>query len=308
MIYTLTLNTAIDYIVQMPELIAGSVNRAVHSDIYPGGKGLNVSSMLSRLGLESTALGFIAGPTGYMIEHMLTDTAAKDAPIYPDLTRIDKGNSRINVKIGSTEINGEGPDIKETDLDRLYGKIDDIADGDTLIISGSIPPGVPADVYGVICKRVRESGKNVRLIVDATGTSLTDTLAYKPYLIKPNHIELGEIFGVKTDTVDEVISYGEKLRDMGAVNVLVSMGAMGAVLIDETGAVHVCEAPKGEVISAVGSGDSMVAAFIAAKNRFGYNYDHTLRFAVCAGSASAFVSGLACYDDIKSLYDGITGH
>lgn len=305
MIYTLTLNTAIDYIVQLPELVPGQINRALHSDIYPGGKGINVSSMLSRLGLHSTALGFVAGYSGYMIEHMLTDTVIPDAPIYPDFTHIGQGNSRINVKIGSTEINGEGPDITEADLDELYKKIDSISDGDTLVMSGSVPPGVPADVYAIICKRIRESGKNVRLIVDATGTSLTDTLAYKPYLIKPNHTELGDIFGVNADTVDDVISLGKRLKDMGASNVLVSMGAMGAVLIDDAGAIHICETPKGDVISAVGSGDSMVAAFIASIDRFGYDYENTLRFAVCAGSASAFVSGLARYNDIVELFDSI---
>ena len=297
MIYTVTFNPSLDYAVGVDDLKLGEVNRMSFEQILPGGKGINVTVVLKNLGFESTALGFIAGFTGSEIRRLLDENQCKS-----DFIVLPEGSSRINVKLKSseeTDINGQGPDIDRDAIDALFQQLDAIADGDTLIISGSIPDSLPDNMYEMILERLQN--KNIRIVVDATKDLLTNVLAYGPFLIKPNNHELGEIFGVKLSTREEVVPYAKIMQERGARNVLVSMAGAGAVLVAENGTVYQCDAPKGKVINSVGAGDSMVAGFVAGYLESGGNYADAFRQGVATGSASAFSANLATKEEVQRL-------
>lgn len=295
MVYTVTFNPAIDYVVHTGEMMLGATNRSEREEMYFGGKGINVSIILGELGITSKALGFIAGFTGEAIEKGLTNMG-----IVTDFVRLEKGNSRINVKIKSkqeTELNGQGPDIDDKAIEILFEKLDGLNDKDTLILAGSIPSSLPSDIYQRILERL--SGKKIKVVVDATKDLLLNVLKYKPYLVKPNNHELGEMFGIELKTDEEIQKYAKKLQDMGAVNVLISMAGDGAILIDEFGKTHRSGVCKGTVKNSVGAGDSMVAGFIAGKQDGDYEY--ALKLATAAGGATAFSDGLATKEKISEL-------
>ena len=295
MVYTVTFNPAVDYIVHTKELRAGATNRSDSEEIYFGGKGINVSIVLSELGVKSKALGFVAGFTGAAIERGVSEKG-----IDADFVHLSGGFSRINVKIKSdeeTELNGQGPKIPDEAVQQLFAKLDELQDGDTLVLAGSIPSSLPSDIYERILARL--SGRKIRAVVDATKDLLVKVLKYQPFLIKPNNFELGEIFGVELHTTDEIVKYAEKLHEMGARNVLVSMAGDGAVLLDETGKTHVCGVCRGTVKNSVGAGDSMVAGFIAGCEKAGYEY--ALKLGTAAGGATAFSEGLATKEKINEL-------
>lgn len=296
MIYTVTFNPAIDYVVHADDMQVGAVNRSRQEEVYFGGKGINVSVVLHELGLASKALGFVAGFTGEAIEQGLRVDG-----IETDFIHLEKGFSRINVKIKSgeeTELNGQGPEIPEDKLRQLFDQLEQVQDGDTIILAGSIPASLPVDVYEQILRHL--SGKQVRAVVDATKDLLVNVLKYKPFLIKPNNFELGEIFGVPLkDDVDEIVRYAGKLQEMGARNVLVSMAGDGAVLLDENGGVHACGVCKGTVKNSVGAGDSMVAGFVAGCETG--DYDYALKLGTATGGATAFSEGLAKKELIDEL-------
>lgn len=296
MIYTVTFNPAIDYVVFVRDFETGQVNRTQGEEIYCGGKGINVSTVLQRLGVENAALGFLAGFTGAAIEQGLRETG-----IRTDFIHLDEGLTRINVKIKAsqeTEINGRGPAISESALEALFQKLDQLKAGDMLVLAGSIPSSLPSDIYERILRRLQE--KAIAPVVDATGDLLCRVLPYRPFLIKPNHLELGEIFGKSLQTDEDVENSARLLQQRGARNVLVSMAGKGALLLDETGRAHRMEAPAGKVINSVGAGDSMVAGFLAGYLESG-NYAHALRLGTAAGSATAFAQGLAGRDAILKL-------
>ena len=300
MIYTVTFNPAIDYVMNVPGLVPGEVNRSKEEYVFFGGKGINVSLVLRELGRDSTALGFIAGFTGDAIRR-----GVEDAGVKSDFIRLENGLSRINVKIKAsteTDLNGKGPDISEKDLQSLFEKLDTLKDGDILVLAGSIPPDLPENIYETILARL--SDKNIIFVVDATGDLLKNVLVYKPFLIKPNHHELGEIFGKTLKNTDEIAHYAKKMQKMGARNVLVSMAANGALLVDETGRVHIIGTAKGKAVNSVGAGDSMVAGFLAGyleKN----DYSYALALGSAAGSATAFSEGLANKELIFQLLNEI---
>lgn len=300
MIYTITFNPALDYIVEVEKFEKNEINRTKSELILPGGKGINVSIVLKNLDIESTALGFIAGFTGKEIEKRLLDNK-----INTDFIELEEGFSRINTKIVSdkeTAVNGNGPNIKNKDIDELFKKLDKIKNGDILVLSGSIPKTISSDIYENICKHLQN--KEIKIVVDATGDLLLNVLKYKPFLIKPNRHELGEIFNVEIDTKEKAIEYGKKLQDLGAKNVLISMGGMGAVLIDENKNDYYCKAPGGPRVNTVGAGDSMVAGFIA-----GYldnnDYNEAFKMGVATGSASACSKYLATKEEVFNLLKNI---
>lgn len=293
MIYTVTFNPAVDYVIHTSEVEVGGVNRAESEEIYFGGKGINVSMVLNELGVKSKALGFIAGFTGDAIEKGISEMG-----IETDLIRLENGFSRINVKIKSgseTDINGQGPKIGGKALDKLFQKLDKLTDGDTIVLAGSVPNCLPAYIYEKILDRLQN--KNVKTVVDAAKDLLLNVLKYKPFLVKPNNYELGEMFGVTLKTNEEIEKYARKLKDMGAKNVLVSMAGDGALLLDENGKTHICGVCKGTLKNSVGAGDSMVAGFIAGSEQGDYEY--ALKLGTAAGGATAFSDGLAQ----KSLID-----
>lgn len=295
MVYTVTFNPAIDYVVHTGEMKLGATNRSEREEMYFGGKGINVSIVLRELGIDSKALGFTAGFTGEAIEKGLANMG-----IDTDFVRLEKGNSRINVKIKSaeeTELNGQGPHIDDKAIAALFDKLDNLADGDTLILAGSIPSSLPSDIYQRILERL--SGKNIKAVVDATKDLLLNVLQYKPFLVKPNNFELGEMFGVELKTDEDIEKYARKLQDMGAVNVLISMAGDGAMLIDEFGKMHRCGVCKGTVRNSVGAGDSMVAGFTAGSLQGDYEY--ALKLGTAAGGATAFSDGLATKEIIAEL-------
>ena len=297
MVYTVTFNPAIDYVVRIKEIVVGATNHSEREEIYFGGKGINVSVVLKELGVNSKALGFVAGFTGEAIEKGL-----KDLKVDTDFVHLKTGNSRINVKLKAseeTEINGQGPHIDDESVTLLFQKLDALADGDTLILAGSIPSSLPADIYEKILERL--SGKKIRVIVDATKDLLLNVLKFKPFLVKPNNHELGDIFGVTLQTDEEIEKYARKLQDMGAVNVLISMAGDGSMLIDETGKMHRMGVCKGKVKNSVGAGDSMVAGFTAGIQSGDYEY--ALKLATAAGGATAFSDGLATKDKITELFN-----
>ena len=295
MVYTVTFNPAIDYIVHTEEMKLGETNRSEHEEMYFGGKGINVSIVLRELGIASKALGFTAGFTGEAIEKGLIDMG-----IDTNFVRLDSGNSRINVKIKAaeeTELNGQGPHIDDKAISALFEKLDKLTDGDTLILAGSIPSSLSSDIYQRILERL--SGKKIKAVVDATKDLLLNVLQYKPFLVKPNNHELGEMFGVTLKTDEEIEKYARKLKDMGAVNVLISMAGDGAMLIDEYGKMHRCGVCKGTVKNSVGAGDSMVAGFTAGSLQGDYEY--ALKLGTAAGGATAFSDGLATKEKIAEL-------
>lgn len=297
MIYTVTFNPAIDYVVHTAALEQGAVNRSEREEMYFGGKGINVSVVLNELGVKSRALGFVAGFTGEAIEKGLAAMG-----IDTDFVRLSGGNSRINVKIKSgeeTELNGRGPDISEGAVNELYRKLDALSDGDTLVLAGSVPPSMPSDIYCRILGRL--SDRKIRAVVDASKDLLLNVLEYKPFLVKPNNHELGEMFGVTLDTEQSIEQYARRLQQMGAVNVLVSMAGDGAMLIDEFGEKHLIGVCKGEVKNSVGAGDSMVAGFLAGIAEG--DYDYALRLGTAAGGATAFSDGLATKENIQKLLE-----
>ena len=300
MIYTVTFNPSLDYIVSVDDFKLGLTNRTSSELLLPGGKGINVSTILTNLGIESTALGFVAGFTGDEIIRKVEETGVRS-----DFIRIEDGISRINVKLKSidgTEINGMGPDISQEKTEELMKKLDVLVPGDVLVLAGSIPVSMPDDIYSRILERLE--GKGVTFVVDATGELLLNVLKYHPFLIKPNNHELGDIFGVKLKTREEVVPYGRKLQEMGAKNVLISMAGEGAVLVAEDGSVYETPAPKGVLVNAVGSGDSMVAGFTAGWMEK-KDYRHAFYMGVASGSASAFSEYLATKDEIMELYKRI---
>ncbi|MBQ9375388.1 MAG: 1-phosphofructokinase [Ruminococcus sp.] len=296
MIYTVTFNPAIDYVMSLKEMKAGFINRSEKEKIYFGGKGINVSIVLNELGVKSKALGFVAGFTGDAIEQ-----GVRDMGIESDFVRLEKGCSRINVKIKAeteTELNGQGPQISGIAIAMLFDKLDKLKDGDTLVLAGSIPNTLPDDIYQKILERL--SGKGIRFVVDATKDLLLNVLKYQPFLIKPNNFELAEIFDVKITSFDDIVKYAKLLQQQGAKNVLVSMAEDGAILVDEQGDVHQIGVPEGEVRNSVGAGDSMLAGFLAGYNEK-HDYSYALRLGTAAGSATAFSNELAKKDEILSL-------
>lgn len=295
MVYTVTFNPAIDYVVHTDELKVGKTNRSISEQTYVGGKGINVSIVLAELGIKSKALGFVAGFTGRAIEDGVNEKGVET-----DFVHLESGCSRINLKIKSgeeTELNGQGPKIPDKAIEELFAKLDKLEDGDILVLAGSIPGSLPSDVYEKVLARL--SGKKIKTVVDATKDLLLNVLKYKPFLIKPNNHELGEMFGVELKTEDEIISYAKKLREMGAVNVLVSMAGDGAILVDEDGNVHKCGVCKGTVKNSVGAGDSMVAGFIAGSEKGDYEY--ALKLGTATGGATAFSDELAKKEEIFEL-------
>ena len=295
MIYTVTFNPAIDYIVHTGTMQVGQVNRSQGEELYFGGKGINVSFVLHELGLPSKALGFVAGFTGAAIE-----AGIQEQGIATDFVHLDSGFSRINVKIKSgeeTELNGQGPNISEAAVAELFEKLNQLQDGDVLILAGSIPNTMPADSYEKILAHL--SDKKIKVVVDATKDLLLKVLPYHPFLIKPNNHELGELFGVTLHSIEEIATYAKKLQEMGAQTVLISMAGDGALLIDETGKQHVCGVCKGTVKNSVGAGDSMVAGFVAGSMHG--DYEAALKLGTAAGGATAFSEGLAQRAEIERL-------
>lgn len=298
MIYTVTLNPSIDYIVRLDKLTSGITNRTTSEEYYFGGKGINVSMVLAELDLDSTAYGFVAGFTGKAIENGI-----RNDHIITDFIKLKNGISRINIKIKAgeeTEINCQGPHIDETELERLLQKIDRISSGDTLILAGSIPNTMPDDVYERMMERIRL--KDVRIVVDATKKLLVNSLKYRPFLIKPNRQELSEIFNVEVKTEEDIEHYAKELQKMGARNVLISLGGDGAMLIDENGNKHKAGVLKEKVINTVGSGDSMVAGFVAGYEKTG-DYAYALKLGSVCGNATAFLAGLATKEKINELLE-----
>lgn len=300
MIYTVTFNPSLDYIVSMDGFEMGRTNRTTGEQMFPGGKGINVSIVLGNLGIENTALGFTAGFTGEQIEREVQRMG-----LLTDFIRIDKGLSRINVKLkdyDGTEINGMGPEIGQAHVDALYQKLERLGAEDVLVLAGSIPKSLPDSIYSDILARLQTKG--VLFVVDATKDLLLNVLQYKPFLIKPNNHELGEIFQVTLDTREAVVPYAKRLQEKGAQNVLVSMAGQGAVLVDALGAVHMLAAPEGKLVNAVGAGDSMVAGFLAGWTEK-KDYGHAFRMGISAGSASAFSELLATRQEIEQIYAAV---
>lgn len=300
MVYTVTFNPAIDYVVHTDEMKLGMTNRSEREEMYFGGKGINVSIVLRELGVDSKALGFTAGFTGEAIEKGLADMG-----IDTDFVRLENGNSRINVKIKSeeeTELNGQGPDIDDDAVAALFEKLEALRDGDTLVLAGSIPSSLPSDIYERILAKL--AGRDIRTVVDATKDLLLNVLKYKPFLIKPNNHELGEMFGVALSTDANIEKYARKLQEMGARNVLISMAGDGAMLIDENGEKHRCGVCKGTVKNSVGAGDSMVAGFTAGIQQGDQlDYEYALKLGTAAGGATAFSDGLAQKEKIAELLE-----
>ncbi|MBR6094911.1 MAG: 1-phosphofructokinase [Lachnospiraceae bacterium] len=300
MIYTVTFNPSLDYIVTVEDFRLGLTNRTSSELMLPGGKGINVSIVLSNLGIPNTALYFAAGFVGDEITRKV-----KESGIVADAIPIDNGCSRINLKLKSidgTEINGMGPVIDSDRIEILMEKLDGLKEGDTLCLAGSIPASMPGTIYSDIMARL--DGRGIRIVVDATRDLLVNVLKYHPFLIKPNNHELGEIFGVELKTRDSVVEYAAKLQEMGARNVLISMAGEGGVLVAEDGSVYKSEAPKGKLVNGVGAGDSMVAGFIAGymeKN----DYEYAFKMGLSAGSASAFSEYLATKEEVFAVYQTI---
>jgi len=296
MIYTVTLNPSLDYVVQMERFRAGGVNRTAGEAVYPGGKGINVSIVLQNLGIPSKALGFCAGFTGREISRMLAQYGCEC-----DFIWAESGFSRINVKIKAeteSELNGQGPVLSDEQAAQLFDQLDRLQKGDILVLAGSVPSSLPADIYEQILKRL--AVKEVHFVIDTSGESLTRTLMYRPFLIKPNHHEIGALFDVTISSHEEAVPYAKELQKRGARNVLVSLAGKGAIFIDETGAVYQSEAPQGTVVNSVGAGDSMVAGFLAGylKTR---SYETAFRMGIAAGSATAFTGWLASKEEIETL-------
>lgn len=299
MIYTVTFNPSLDYAVGLDRLKPGELNRADYENLMPGGKGINVSVVLHNLGMESRALGFTAGFTGRQIARELEDRGCRT-----DFIWLSDGFSRINVKVKAaeeTEINGRGPAIGEEDVRQLFSKLERLKDGDVLVLAGSIPDSLPEDIYEKIMAFLAERGRDIRIAVDATKGLLLNVLKYRPFLIKPNHHELEELFEVRLTGREEIVASAARLQEMGARNILVSMAGDGAILLSETGEVLESEAPEGVVVNSVGAGDSMVAGFLTGYLTTG-DYRKAFLMGVATGSASAFSSRLAEKSEVEALY------
>ena len=300
MIYTVTLNPAIDYLINLDNLEIGRINRVEDEKVYAGGKGINVSNMLKQLGHENTALGFISGFTGDFIVNTLMEKGINNKFI-----RLKNGFTRINVKVKGkeeTEINGKGPAITNDELNELYKILEKLNSSDILVLAGSIPSTLDDKLYENIMERIKD--KNVKVVVDATKNLLLNVLKYKPFLIKPNNHELEEMFNVKLKSIDDIVTYGRKLQDMGARNVLISMGKDGALLITEDKEIFISNVPKGRVINSVGAGDSMVAGFISGYTNSN-SYEEALKLGAASGSATAFSADLATKEFIDKLIQEI---
>lgn len=301
MIYTITFNPSIDYMVSVDHFKLGTVNRTSQEYLLPGGKGINVSVVLHNLGIDSTALGFIAGFTGKEIENRVTN----DFGVQCDFIDVENGYSRINFKMKSdeeSEVNGNGPMINKEHIDKLYNKLSCLQAGDILILSGSIPKCLSDDIYSEIMEKLAD--KNIEIVVDATGDLLMKVLKHKPFVIKPNNHELAEMFHVKLFGTQDIVKYAKKLQEMGAKNVLISMAGDGALFICENGKVYFSNAPKGQVKNSVGAGDSMVAGFVAGYEKT-KDYVQAFRMGVATGSASAFSENLATASEVEKLLQGI---
>lgn len=300
MIYTVTFNPALDYILELDKLEIGKIQKSKTELILPGGKGINVSTVLTNLEIDNIALGYKAGFVGAELERLLRNMNVKT-----DFIDLEEGNSRINVKISGEEetaINTNGPQISENKILELLEKLKTLNENDYLVLSGSIPSSIKDDIYEKICRIVKK--QNVKIVVDATKNLLVQALKYNPFLIKPNNEELGEIFGVEIHTKEDAYVYGKKLKEMGAKNVLVSMGKIGAALIDEAGQEYFIKSPEGKRVNTVGSGDSMVAGFIAGYIKY-KNYEDALKMGVSAGSASALSKYLATKEEVYNLFNNI---
>ena len=300
MIYTVTLNPSIDYVIKVDKLTTGNINRVNEEHVYPGGKGINVTRILKSLDNDNIALGFVSGFTGDYIINSLQELNLKS-----DFIKVKEGFTRINVKVKSeeeTEINGQGPKISEEELNQFYKVIDKLVDGDILILSGSIPSCLDERLYESIMKK--EEDRDIKVIVDATKNLLLNVLKYKPFLIKPNNHELAEMFNVELNSTEDVVFYARKLKEMGAQNVLISMGKDGALLVTENDEVFASSVAKGEVVNSVGAGDSMVAGFIAGYLKSN-SYEEALRLGAASGGATAFSSDLATREFIDKLVDEI---
>lgn len=298
MIYTVTLNPALDYVMKVGNIRYDDINRSESEEIYYGGKGINVSVILTRLGVENKALGFVGGFTGEKLYEML-----KKDGIDCDFNILKNGYTRINVKIKAQtelDVNAQGPAIDEEDIALLLEKLDGIKQGDFLVLAGSIPNTLPDDIYERILSRL--DGRGINFVVDATGDLLKNVLKYKPFLIKPNHHELGDLFGVKAKSEQDIVFYAKKLQEMGARNVLVSRAKDGATLIDEQGSVTTFGNVEGELVNSVGCGDSMVGGFLAGWIEKG-DYSYALKLGAACGNATAFSQELATADEIKNVFD-----
>lgn len=298
MIYTVTLNPSLDYIVDVENLTVGAINRSTKEAIYPGGKGINVSIILSRLGAETTVIGFKAGFTGENLEHLVQKEGIK-----AQLLSVEKGFTRINVKVRGKEetaINGAGPEVAEKELADLTTRLEGLGKDDTLVLSGSAPKKAADTLYADLAARMEARG--TRCVIDATGMLLTKALPYHPFLVKPNLEELEEIVGKKLDGLSAIEIAAQQMQQLGARNVLVSLGGEGALLIDEKGHAHHHRAPKGKVLNTVGAGDSMVAGFLAGYEKTG-DYAKALHWGICAGSTTAFTMHLASQAAMKELIE-----
>ena len=299
MVYTLTCNPAIDYVVQLDApLTGGAINRSCREIYQFGGKGINVSNVLRELGQPTVAMGFVAGFTGRALEESLHEMG-----LVTDFIHLPEGHTRINVKVKSdmeTEINGAGPQIDETAILALDERLDELQPGDTLVLSGSVPKCLGTDAYGRILSRLQ--GKKIRTVVDAGGALLTNALPHKPFLVKPNREELEAIVGHPLSGDEQIVDAAQQLQDMGAVNVLVSLAGDGALLLDEMGCIHCPPCPQGQIRNSVGAGDSMVAGFLAGYLQTG-NYAYALRLGIAAGSATAFSLELATKEEIHALLE-----
>ena len=298
MIYTITFNPALDYVIKVQDFNVGKINKSQKEYIYPGGKGINVSIVLKTLGQETTAMGFISGFVGKEIEKQVQKYG-----VQTDFIEIENDNSRINVKIlgesEETAINTKGPYIELKYIELLYKKLEILEEKDILVLSGSVPNGVPDNIYEEICKKVKD--KNIKVVVDSTGELLVNTLKYRPYLIKPNQQELEEIFGIKITSQDEALKYAKQLQIKGAKNVIVSMGSDGAVLLDENGYSYKMKALNTEnAVNTVGAGDSMVAGFLAGHEMFN-NYEKALEIGVAAATATTNTIFLAKRENIEKF-------
>lgn len=298
MVYTVTLNPALDYVMKLKALRTDDINRTDGEEIYYGGKGINVSVILTQLGIPNTALGFLGGFTGKKLEEML-----KNDNISCDFNYLKNGDTRINVKIKADkeiDLNACGPEITKEDMQSFLRKLDGIKSGDYLILAGSIPNTLPDDIYEQILERVGD--RNINCVVDATGDLLKNVLKYKPFLIKPNHHELGDLFSAQIKSDDDIVKYSKKLQEMGARNVLVSMAKDGAMLTDENGCVHRIGNAKGKLINSVGCGDSMVAGFTAGYIKTA-DYSYALRLGSACGNATAFSEKLATREEIERVFN-----
>lgn len=297
MVYTVTLNPALDYVMRVDKLRYDDINRSQSEDIYYGGKGINVSVILTRLGVENIALGFVGGFTGDKLIEMLENDGIR---CY--FNKLDRGSTRINVKIKtdtSLDINAKGPDIDENQVRALLDKLTEIKKGDYLILAGSVPDSLSDNIYERMLAKLKDKGVN--FVVDATGDLLMKSLNYKPFLIKPNHHELGDLFGVKTESTEDIVKYAKKLQQLGARNVLVSRSKDGAILIDENSNVTQVDNIEGKVVNSVGCGDSMVGGFVAGFIEQG-DYAYALKLGAACGNATAFSEGLAQKSDIDRIF------